>query len=118
MSLHGGCRAPLGHDLMSQLSPERTFLKKEHEGEPSQYQGSGQAGLRTKIAHFGPEGSNFCKNSPRLQVSDSFHPLLGSHHCASPLVHGESMLSWLPPAWQTHPEVLGPRLKPGEKDQK
>lgn len=60
MSLHGGCRAPLGHGLLSQLSSEKTFLKKGCEGEPPQYQSSGQAQLKTKIASFGPGGGKFC----------------------------------------------------------
>ena len=58
-----------GHGLPSQLSPEKTFLKKDCEGERSQYHGSGQAGLGTKRASFGPSGGKFC---PKLTKAAGF----------------------------------------------
>lgn len=53
-----GSAGPYG--LLSQLSSEKSFLKKEDEHEPSQYEGSGQEGLRIKIACFGLGWGKFC----------------------------------------------------------
>lgn len=97
----------------------KVLLKKEHEDEPSQHQGTGQAGLWTKAGSFGPGGGKFC---PKLTKAAGVWQF--------PLCTGEAPLcNPLSSPWREHavmatasvanpPRVSGPKTEIWRKGSK